>query len=702
VNSKSNVDAKVNVISNNLFNSSYQSLCKDNDRVFAIMLMVQWIGSVIAALVISPRTWLGSENSIHFHVLFATMAGAILTVYPVYRNLRMPGAVANRYINVIAQGLYSVLLIHLTGGRIETHFHVFGSLAFFAFYRDLKVLAVGTVIVAVDHLFRGIWYPQSVFGVFNESPFRWIEHAGWVVFEDIFLGFACFRGLKEMKTVAHSEAQVTMMHEKAEELVQLRTKELEVERNQLKKTNDQISTIYNNVKSGFLLVDRDLKVLPGFTKSCHFILEKKVSDATELSKLLELGGRGAEHFNSMLEQVFDDLMPEEINLDQIPKRLKLNSGRYIKLEGSVVRNAAGEVAAVLFTVTDITDLARTEFENHRNLSIIQALQHMDVFQQFIERSRVHLVDAKKALTGENANLKSLKLTLHTLKGNLSAFELKHIADIVHEIEEKQDVAVEDINIIDNNLREYITQNQNILGLSYDEKVERKYHVTETQIDEISHMANSGSGAVSAGKILAWAKAVQYKTVEETLGPLKKMGAQIANRLGKQVEITLKNPNVRLDTKYLDSLLQTLGHLVRNSIDHGIEAIHDRANKGVGHVNIAVDDSGPDWKFEIYDDGKGIDTDRVVKKAIQMGILSAENAEKLSQSDKMKLVFEQGLSTAVEVTDISGRGVGMSAVREAVTQLGGEMLVESEFGKGTKIVISVPKAIVNWQTTQKAS
>ncbi|MGC4006786.1 MAG: hypothetical protein QM811_28130 [Pirellulales bacterium] len=90
--------------------------------------------------------------------------------------------------------LWSALLIHLTGGRIETHFHVFGSLAFLAFYRDWKVIVTATVVVAADHFLRGVWWPQSVFGVLVESPYRWMEHAGWVVFEDVVLIRAALRG----------------------------------------------------------------------------------------------------------------------------------------------------------------------------------------------------------------------------------------------------------------------------------------------------------------------------------------------------------------------------------------------------------------------------------------------------------------------------------------------------------------------------
>jgi signal transduction histidine kinase len=108
--------------------------------------------------------------------------------------------------------LMSALLIHLTGGRIETHFHVFGSLAFLAFYRDWRVLIPATIVVALDHLLRGIYWPQSVYGVLLASQWRWLEHSAWVVFEDVFLVIACIRGVHELREIATRTAVLERAH----------------------------------------------------------------------------------------------------------------------------------------------------------------------------------------------------------------------------------------------------------------------------------------------------------------------------------------------------------------------------------------------------------------------------------------------------------------------------------------------------------
>jgi signal transduction histidine kinase/DNA-binding response OmpR family regulator len=109
--------------------------------------------------------------------------------------------------------LMSALLIHLTGGRIETHFHVFGSLAFLAFYRDWKVLIPATAVVGVDHLFRGVYFPRSVFGVVAASQWRWVEHAWWVLFEDFFLVKSCLASVAEMRQIAIRTAELEQTNE---------------------------------------------------------------------------------------------------------------------------------------------------------------------------------------------------------------------------------------------------------------------------------------------------------------------------------------------------------------------------------------------------------------------------------------------------------------------------------------------------------
>lgn len=183
-----------------------ETIHRQTDRLFAWLFVLEWIGAVLTALFVSPRTWTGTRPTVHPHVYAAFGLGLTLIAGPLWLIWREPGRALTRHTVALCQMLMSVLLIDLSGGRIETHFHIFGSLAFLACYRDWRVLITASLVTAIDHLVRGIWWPQSVYGLLTVTPWRWVEHVFWVGFEDIFLIFSCRRSLTEMHAIAQREA----------------------------------------------------------------------------------------------------------------------------------------------------------------------------------------------------------------------------------------------------------------------------------------------------------------------------------------------------------------------------------------------------------------------------------------------------------------------------------------------------------------
>jgi PAS domain S-box-containing protein len=206
-----------------LFNQHWRENATRTDRMFAVLMIVQWIGSVILAFAISPRTWEGTQSHVHPHVWLSLYLGGALASLPVYLAWKYPGRTFTRHVIALAQTMFSSLLIQVSGGRIETHFHVFGSLAFLAFYRDWKVLVPATLFVALDHFVRGVFWPQTVFGVITAAPWRWLEHAAWVIYEDVFLFIACAGGVRDMWSSAARTAELERMNRD----MQQQTKELE-------------------------------------------------------------------------------------------------------------------------------------------------------------------------------------------------------------------------------------------------------------------------------------------------------------------------------------------------------------------------------------------------------------------------------------------------------------------------------------------
>jgi len=199
MNERTGVDSSLEARASELFEARSRESSAKVDRLFVFIMLGTWVLAVLCALVISPYTWEGKIRSTHTHVYAAIFLGGAISSLPIYLGLRRPGDFMTRLVICIGQVLWSALLIHLTGGRIETHFHVFGSLGLIAFYRDVRVLVAATVVVAADHFLRGIFWPESVYGIAQPEWWRFLEHAGWVVFIDVFLSLNILRSRNELR-----------------------------------------------------------------------------------------------------------------------------------------------------------------------------------------------------------------------------------------------------------------------------------------------------------------------------------------------------------------------------------------------------------------------------------------------------------------------------------------------------------------------
>ncbi|HVQ36485.1 MAG TPA: hypothetical protein VMS31_03080, partial [Pyrinomonadaceae bacterium] len=184
-----------------------QSIYLRTDRMFVKLMAAQWVAGVIFALVISPKAWEGRISHLHPHVSAGVFLGGMIVLLPILVGWLRPGFPSTRYIMAVGQMLFGALLIHLSGGRIETHFHIFGSLAFLAFYRDWRVFVPATMVVVLDHFLRGLFWPESGYGVSVVSNWRALEHAAWVMFELFFLVLSCMNSQRDMwnRALKHAE-----------------------------------------------------------------------------------------------------------------------------------------------------------------------------------------------------------------------------------------------------------------------------------------------------------------------------------------------------------------------------------------------------------------------------------------------------------------------------------------------------------------
>jgi two-component system chemotaxis sensor kinase CheA len=185
---------------------------------------------------------------------------------------------------------------------------------------------------------------------------------------------------------------------------------------------------------------------------------------------------------------------------------------------------------------------------------------------------------------------------------------------------------------------------------------------------------------------------RMQRIENLFVGLPRMVRDLSAELGKQVLVDIEGGDVELDREMIEMIRDPLTHIIRNAVDHGIEKPAERLKAGkreIGILSVAARQSGNQILIDIHDDGRGIDGKKLVAKALDAGTLEKDEAAKLSPREQLALIFEAGLSTAQEVTSISGRGVGMDVVRSNIERIGGIVEVDSKLGEGTRMTLRVP-------------
>jgi len=195
-------------------------------------------------------------------------------------------------------------------------------------------------------------------------------------------------------------------------------------------------------------------------------------------------------------------------------------------------------------------------------------------------------------------------------------------------------------------------------------------------------------------------AARLVPVGEIFQKFPRMVRDLAREAGKEVELVLEGSEIELDKAMIDTLSEPLIHLLKNAVDHGIESAETRQKrkkKKSGIVKLVAKRAENHILIDVEDDGSGIDTARMKEVAVREGLVSSEEAESLQDRDALNLLFEPGVTSVEEVTDVSGRGVGLDVVKNSVKRLGGTVEVATEKGKGTRFTLTLPLTTAVLQT-----
>ncbi len=242
------------------------------------------------------------------------------------------------------------------------------------------------------------------------------------------------------------------------------------------------------------------------------------------------------------------------------------------------------------------------------------------------------------------------------------------------------------------LRRQILQAQQWSGAA-EELLSQLQHAVRTLVDDLSNDLAQVSPLI--GEVHQRTLEARMVPVDSLFASLPRLVRQMCRETGKQAELQLSGGQARIDRQVLEALRDPLIHLVRNAVAHGIEPPEQREASGkprVGRIRLWAERRGERIRLVCEDDGRGIDRPKLVRRAVEAGLLSAEQAQKLSPKQIDRLILLPGLSTADSVTDLCGRGVGMDVVAQQVARLHGTLKVHSEPGRFTRFEIELPASV----------
>ncbi|NRA66928.1 MAG: Hpt domain-containing protein [Pseudobacteriovorax sp.] len=449
---------------------------------------------------------------------------------------------------------------------------------------------------------------------------------------------------------------------------------------------ETIRTIYDNVKSGFLLVDSEVKVMDGFTKSCLDLFGGPITSGDSFGKLLHLNDRDCEQFNLAIQQTFDGLLPPEVCLAQIQPRYQIKD-RFVSIHGSPVKSRDGKIIAVLFTATNDTALVKTEQELELSRTLLKISREKQSFQELLQESYTSIEHGREDI--DNGEPNHLRMILHTLKGNFASFGLVEVARYIHDLEARESLTAEDLFGIKERINSFIETHAHVVGLNLAGQTKSVVLSTE-KLQELSRrLQQLGSGPQVLAAVNQWVKEVKLVTVKRYFDNLTTTATELAQELGKVVDVVVTGADVLVEPEETHLIMQNLVHLIRNSVDHGIEYPDERGDKPErGRLEIGAVQNEQYLQITIRDDGAGLNLQKITELAIEKGLINAEAADSISDDDIKKLIFLEGFSTRSEVTSISGRGIGMSALLQTVRDSGGDIVVQSSPGKGTEFTVLI--------------
>lgn len=479
----------------------------------------------------------------------------------------------------------------------------------------------------------------------------------------------------------------------------------------------KIKNLLNNTGQGFLSFGKDLKVDKEYSDECHSIFHDNINGKHFSDLVFPDDDEQNKFLSNTLQDIFleTDELTIEVFISLLPSESTVHD-QHILIEYRHIQDPECDDNKIMIAIlTNITEkrILENQLEMDRNVlrMIVQAVTDQDVlrellndYTQFCKHGIVELLASENTPT---STLSEIFRQIHTFKGLFAQMEWAHVGHHLHELETEigklqNNPSADVMNqlhalIASSDMQEWLEQDRKILIETLGESFFQQADNILVSLEKVKAIESSLIENMSVDELPIFLHSVQRLRYISILGLLKSYPsyvAKLANKLEKEIHpFKIEGDDILVDPELYHNFIRSLVHVFRNCVDHGIETMDCRIDHGkaqVGLISCRVEQQTDGFNIIIVDDGQGIDCDCIREKATQLGLIDANKMAVMTEDDVLNLIFAEGFSVKDQVSQISGRGVGLAAVKLELAKLGGQCSIKTTLSKGSCFTFWLPE------------
>ncbi len=492
------------------------------------------------------------------------------------------------------------------------------------------------------------------------------------------------------------------------------SKQIETANNALREKNDAIKNLFDNAGQGFLSFGDDLIISEEYSLECVEIFRGPIGGKSFI-ELMEkhVPDETAQTISSVMKGLFSSLkaLQQKVYLSLMPDEITIYK-KAIRFECKLIQHLGKK--RLMLVLTDITEKRNLELkmeEEKLNLKmVVKAISRQSDVIAAIDEFRAFANEDARAIIQRSENFSvahaELFRSIHTFKGDFAQLGLHNTSAGLHEMEDElaaltyiknppPDELLSVVNKWDTKavLRTDLSVISQTLGRSFFDG-EETFRIGKDKLIEIEYRVAQAVSGEEQNELIDLIRSLRLQNLKDLLRSYNDYLLPLAERLGKSVRpLQISGDDILIDKEAYVGFIKILSHIFRNMIDHGIENVEERIEaqkRESGSIECRLSRQGDsDLRLSISDDGRGIDIEKVRGMALQKGILGAETASAMPPGEIYDLLFLDSFSTKENVTALSGRGVGLAAVKAETEKLNGRIFVDSEPGHGSRFTFILP-------------